>query len=108
MIEASNDQHLHPASVHTVLDQISTCTKSTPARHVSSEGVIHNHAIAGNPVDWKIQAYALIASTYISVLGFDIVGIVVSIGLSVIHFALSDRVIGFSAIIYNDNVDHDV
>ena len=70
------------------------------------ELLVRNHAIAGNPVDWKIQDYALFVSTYPNVLGSDVAGTVVAVGQSVTHFAPGDRVIGFSAVIYNDNPDH--
>ena len=82
---------------------ISTRNIPTPG---PGELLVRNHAIAGNPVDWKIQDYALFVSTYPTVLGSDVAGTVVSVGQSVTHFAPGDRVIGFSAVIYNDNADH--
>ena len=41
-----------------------------------------------------------------TVLGSDVAGTVVAVGPSVTHFAPGDRVIGFSAVMYNDNPDH--
>ena len=83
---------------------------SISTRNIPSPGpgelLVRNHAIAANPVDWKIQDYALFVSTYPTVLGSDVAGVVVSVGPSVTHFAPGDRVIGFSAVIYNDNADH--
>ena len=70
------------------------------------ELLVRNHAIACNPVDWKIQDYSIFVSTYPTVLGSDVAGVVVSVGSSVTHFAAGDRVIGFAAVIYNDNADH--
>ena len=82
---------------------ISTRQIPTPG---PGELLVRNHAIAGNPVDWKIQDYTLFISTYPTVLGSDVAGVVVSVGPSVTHFVPGDRVIGFSAVIYNDNADH--
>ena len=82
---------------------ISTRNIPTPG---PGELLVRNHAIAANPVDWKIQDYGRFVSTYPTVLGSDVAGIVVSVGESVTHFAPGDRVIGFSAVIYNDNADH--
>ncbi|KAL8797856.1 MAG: hypothetical protein Q9195_000208 [Heterodermia aff. obscurata] len=82
---------------------ISTRDIPTPG---PGELLVRNHAIAGNPVDWKIQDYGIFISTYPTVLGSDVAGIVVSVGPSVTHFAPGDRVIGFSAVVYNDNADH--
>lgn len=70
------------------------------------EILVRNHAIAANPVDWKIQDYGLFVETYPSVLGSDVAGEVVSVGSGVTHFVKSDRVAGFSGVIYNDKIDH--
>ena len=82
---------------------ISTRDIPTPG---PGELLVRNHAIAANPVDWKIQDYGIFVSNYPAVLGSDVAGIVVAVGPSVTHFAPGDRVIGFAAVINNDNADH--
>lgn len=68
--------------------------------------MVRNRAIAANPVDWKIQEYDFFVEKYPNVLGSDVCGIVVAVGDSVTRFQLGDRVTGFSAVIYNSNIDH--
>ena len=51
-------------SFNTVLDQISTCTKSTPTRDVSSEGVID-----GNTILRPQATYRRAVSIYSKVVG---------------------------------------
>lgn len=70
------------------------------------ELVVRNHAIAANPVDWKIQDYGFPITTYPNVLGSDGCGVVTAIGSNVTKFKVGDRVTGFAAIIYNQNPDH--
>ena len=82
---------------------ISTRDIPTPG---PGELLVRNHAIAGNPVDWKMQATGLFVSTYPTVLGSDIAGVVIAVGPSVTRFAPGDRVAGFSALIYNGDADH--
>ncbi|KUJ17094.1 putative alcohol dehydrogenase [Mollisia scopiformis] len=71
-----------------------------------NELVVRNHAIATNPVDWKIQDYSFAIKTYPTVLGSDGCGVVTEVGSSVTKFKKGDRVTGFGAVIYNDNADH--
>ena len=80
-------------------------TRNIPV-HGPGELLVRNHAIAGNPADWKIQDYGYFVSTYPTVPGTDVAGTVVSVGPSVTRFAPGDRVIGFAALVYNDNADH--
>ena len=82
---------------------ISTRDIPTPG---PGELLVRNHAIAGNPVDWKIQDYGMFVSNYPTVLGSDIAGIVIAVGPSVTHFAPGDRVTGFTAVMYKDQADH--
>jgi len=70
------------------------------------ELLVRNHAIAANPVDWKIQEYELFLSKYPTVLGSDVCGIVSAVGPSVTRFKVGDRVTGFSAVVYNSEIDH--
>lgn len=58
------------------------------------EIIVQNHAIAINPIDWKIRDYGLFMKTWPMVLGCDVAGIVTSVGSSVERFRVGDRVIG--------------
>ncbi|CAG8952523.1 hypothetical protein HYFRA_00009627 [Hymenoscyphus fraxineus] len=75
----------------------------TPGPH---EILVVNHAIAANPVDWKIQDYSIFVESYPNVLGSDVCGVVVEVGADVTHFKKGDRVTGFAAVIYNSLIDH--
>jgi NADPH:quinone reductase-like Zn-dependent oxidoreductase len=72
----------------------------TPGPH---ELLIHNHAIAAN---WKIQQNDYYVSSYPTVLGSDVCGIIVAVGDEVANFQVGDRVTGFAAVIYNSDIDH--
>ena len=82
----------------------------TIVRPIPSAGegeiVVHNHAIAANPVDWKIQDFGIIINKYPAVLGSDVCGIVTEIGPEVTKFEVGDRVAGFAGVIYNKDPDH--
>ena len=71
----------------------------------SGELLIRNHAIAANPVDWKIQAYDFIVKKYPNVLGSDVCGIVESVGPNVTLFSAGDRVCGFALSLGTQNPD---
>ncbi|KAF8859473.1 putative alcohol dehydrogenase [Acephala macrosclerotiorum] len=71
-----------------------------------NEIVVHNYAIAANPVDWKIQDWGFAIKNYPTVLGSDGCGVVTEVGSSVTKFKKGDRVTGFGAVIYNDTADH--
>ena len=62
------------------------------------ELVLRNHAVAANPVDWKIQAISFFVdeSKYPTVLGSDVSGIVSAVGSSVTKFKVGDKVVGFA------------
>jgi NADPH:quinone reductase-like Zn-dependent oxidoreductase len=83
--------------------KISTRPVPTPGE---GEILVRNHAIAGNPVDWKIQDYSFFIEKYPNVLGSDVAGVVQAIGPGVRHFRVGHRVTGFSGVIYNQNIDH--
>jgi len=55
--------------------------------------VIKNHAVAVNPVDWKIQDYDFFVK-YPTVLGTDVAGEVHEVGEGVTHVKKGDRVLG--------------
>ncbi|MCJ1326119.1 hypothetical protein MMC10_002783 [Thelotrema lepadinum] len=67
--------------------------------------LIRNHAIAANPVDWKIQAYDFFVTKYPNILGSDVSGIVEAVGLNVTSFQKGDRVCGFAMVIADSNID---
>ncbi|KAK4499172.1 hypothetical protein PRZ48_009685 [Zasmidium cellare] len=55
--------------------------------------VIKNHAVAINPVDWKIQDYGLFIQSWPNVLGEDVAGEIHEVGSNVTQFKKGDRVI---------------
>lgn len=55
--------------------------------------IIKNHALAINPVDWKVQAYPSFIGTFPFVLGEDVAGEVFQVGTNVTKFKKGDRVI---------------
>ncbi|CAK4033628.1 Zinc-binding alcohol dehydrogenase domain-containing cipB [Lecanosticta acicola] len=54
--------------------------------------VVKNHAVAVNPVDWKIQDHGLFIKEWPTVLGCDIAGEVHEVGSNVKQFKKGDRV----------------
>ncbi|KAF2503205.1 quinone reductase [Lophium mytilinum] len=61
-----------------------------PATH---EVVIKNHAVAINPVDWKLQDWGGVLHSYPAILGSDVAGEVAAVGSAVEKFKIGDRVI---------------
>ena len=61
------------------------------------EILIKNHAIAINPIDGKLQRFAVYPLTYPTILGQDVAGEVTAIGPNVTRFKKGDRVIGNAA-----------
>jgi NADPH:quinone reductase-like Zn-dependent oxidoreductase len=59
-----------------------------------NEILVKNHAIAINPANGKIQYSALYPMAYPTILGEDVAGEVVAVGLGVSRFKLGDRVAG--------------
>ncbi|KAG4025659.1 hypothetical protein MFRU_053g00280 [Monilinia fructicola] len=70
------------------------------------EILVRNHAVAANPIDWKIQTWNVIVTEYPNVLGSDVSGIIEAIGSSVTKFSVGDRVTGFAGVLYNQKIDH--
>lgn len=60
----------------------------------ADEVVIKNHAIAINPVDWKIQDSGMFIKNWPIVLGCDVAGEIVEVGSDVKHLKKGDRVMG--------------
>jgi hypothetical protein len=54
--------------------------------------VIQNHAVAVNPVDWKVQDYGAFVKEWPIVLGEDYAGEIVEVGEGVTHLKKGDRV----------------
>lgn len=55
--------------------------------------VVRNYAAAINPVDWKVQTYGVIVTTFPAILGEDAAGEVTAVGSAVTKFKKGDRVI---------------
>jgi len=70
------------------------------------ELLVRNYAVAANPVDWKIQHSGYFIQKYPNVLGSDVAGIVEAVGPDVTKFKVGDRVTGFAAVIYNQEITH--
>ncbi|KZT68004.1 GroES-like protein [Daedalea quercina L-15889] len=51
------------------------------------------HAVALNPVEWKIQKTGIIVHEFPAIIGMDIAGTVEKLGDGVEHFTLGDRVV---------------
>ena len=64
-----------------------------------SDVVIKNHALATNPVDWKMQQFGIIIEKYPTILGSDVSGVVDAVGSDVTHFQKGDRVTGFADVL---------
>lgn len=57
--------------------------------------VVRNHAVAINPIDWKLQKFEILPLKYPFILGVDVAGEVIAIGSGVTNFTLGQRVIGY-------------
>ncbi|KAI4240899.1 MAG: hypothetical protein L6R40_004894 [Gallowayella cf. fulva] len=68
--------------------------------------LVHNAALATNPVDYKIQDDSYFITIYPNVLGSDIAGTVSAIGPDVKRFNKGDRVTGFASVTSNNDIDH--
>jgi NADPH:quinone reductase-like Zn-dependent oxidoreductase len=75
-----------------------------PAPH-SNQILVRNHAIAANPLDWKIQEHNIFIKNFPWVLGTDVAGIVTAIGPEVTHFKIGDRVTGMGVSFSWDDID---
>ena len=71
----------------------------------TNEILIKNHALATNPVDWKIQTIGFFINTYPTILGSDICGEVQAVGDNVTRFKKGDRVTGFAGSIASEDID---
>ena len=61
--------------------------------------LVKNHAIATNPVDWKMRDSGYLIDSYPIILGSDIAGTVDAVGSSVSSFKVGDRVAGFADVL---------
>ena len=76
------------------------------SRSIPTQGpnqvLVHNHAIATNPVDWMMQGYNIFISEYPKIPGSDVCGTVSSaVGSSVTKSSPGDRVCGSGAVVCN-------
>ena len=74
----------------------------TPKAH---QILVRNHALAINPVDWKIQDRGFFVNKYPTVLGSDISGTVEAVGEGVTRFKQGDCIAGFAGVIFNSDID---
>jgi len=68
--------------------------------------LIKNHAIALNPVDWKVYALGFIVKSYPATLGVDVAGIVEDVGPNVTGFHKGDKVLGYTDVCVAQNPEH--
>lgn len=64
-----------------------------------SDVVVKNHALATNPVDWKMQRHGHFLEKYPTILGSDVSGVVDAVGSDVKCFQKGDRVTGFADVL---------
>jgi len=69
---------------------VSDAPLPVPSPH---EVIIHNHALAINPADWKMQDYDVVIKSYPAILGCDVAGEIFAVGSSVTRFKKGDRVV---------------
>ena len=75
-------------------DQKLRIDKAEMPKPNSNEVVIKNHAIAINPVDWKIQDSGMFIKNWPIVIGCDVAGEITEVGSDVKHLSKGDRVFG--------------
>ena len=71
--------------------QVMPSPRGVPA---ANQILIKNHAVAINPIDYKLQQLAVYPLEYPTILGQDVAGEVVAVGPQVTRFKEGDRVIG--------------
>lgn len=86
----SNTAAWLPAAKHTPFE-VKSAPFWTPEEN---EILVKNHAVAVNPVDSTLQAFAWWPLNYPTILGQDVAGEVVAVGPNVIRFKEGDRVVG--------------
>lgn len=59
-----------------------------------NEIVVKNAAVSVNPLNWKLQDFAILPLEYPTILGSDIAGTVEEVGSSVSRFKKGDRLLG--------------
>ena len=72
----------------------------------ASQVLVRTHAIATNPVDWKMQSRGYLVDSWPTILGSDVAGTVEEVGSGVTLFQKGDRVAGFADVILTKNLDH--
>lgn len=75
-------------------DQKLRVDKAEMPKPAAGEVIIKNHAIAINPVDWKIQDSGLFIQNWPMVIGCDVAGEIVEVGSDVKDLKKGDRVLG--------------
>ncbi|KAJ4293995.1 hypothetical protein N0V90_007684 [Kalmusia sp. IMI 367209] len=70
-----------------------TVKEAPMPRAGKGEVVVRNHAVAINPIEWKIQQYGVMVKTYPNILGCDTAGVVHEVGEGVTHVDKGDRVL---------------
>ena len=84
--------------------KLSLASRPTPLPG-SGQVLIRNHAIAINPVDWKMPEFGILIQSYPTVIGSDVAGTIEKVGDNVTKFQPGDRVSGFSAMLVTGQPD---
>jgi len=102
----SNKQEVNQAALlEKVGARLKIVTRPIPSPG-PNEILVRNHAIAANPVDYKIQDAGAWLKNFPTIVGSDGCGVVAAVGSAVTKFKVGDRVMGFAGVIYLDNPDH--
>ena len=91
MTESSPNQAAWLMSEKSRPFEIKEGPKHSPA---ANEILVKNQALAVNPIDGYLQAFAFFPLKYPTILGQDVAGEVVAVGPSVTRFKEGDRVVG--------------
>ncbi|MCJ1310658.1 hypothetical protein MMC25_004324 [Agyrium rufum] len=82
-----------------------TVTKREIPKLLPSYVLIKVHAIATNPVDWKVQETGFYVQHYPIILGSDVAGEIEAVSDEVTIFQKGDRVIGYAGSLKSGNPD---
>lgn len=84
--------------------KLSLASRPTPVPGLG-QVLIRNHAIAINPIDWKMPEFGMYVQSYPTVIGSDVAGTIEKVGDKVAKFQPGDRVTGYSAMLLTGQPD---